>query len=87
MKRFYKSQGIKAPIDYTTHIRKSNLVQSIEINRAYEINKWLEKHDVTHWVAIDDLDMGNYLTNFVKTDPSVGLTKEIIQEAMNYLSH
>ena len=86
MKVFYKRQGINLPIDYTTHIKKP-ITMPYAFHRACEINKWLEKHnDITHWVAIDDLDMTSYLTNFVKTDPAVGLTKEIIEEAMNYLS-
>lgn len=86
MKVFYKRQGIKPPIDYTTHMKKP-ITMPYAFHRACEINKWLEKHDdVTHWVAIDDLDMRNYLTNFVKTDPAVGLTLDKIEEVLKYLS-
>lgn len=86
MKTFYTCQGIKAPIDYTTHKRSTNLKGTIAFMRACEINNWLAMHKVTHWVAIDDLDMTSYLTNFVRTDPAVGLTVEKLEEILNYLS-
>ena len=87
MKIFYMSQNIKAPIDYTTHIKKPIIVP-YAFHRACEIKNWLEKHnDITHWVAIDDLDMSPYLTNFVKTDPAVGLTSEKIKEALKFLEN
>jgi hypothetical protein len=42
-------------------------MSAIESNRVNEISGWLNKHpEVTHWVAIDDLDLSK-LPNFVHT--------------------
>lgn len=88
---YYESQGIiKKPIGYTPTSLPGNLeyfhnhFSSTELGqtRSYEILDWLSNHpEVTHWVAIDDLDMsvrngeisGNYqwgLENFVHTPKS-----------------
>ena len=62
---FYTEQGIiKKPIGFTTDLwRKGEQStfsgESLEENRIREINNWLNEHQgITHWVAIDDLDMG-----------------------------
>ena len=65
---YYESQGIaKRPIA-VTHIY-SDIYPSewsafrrfradLELERSMEIQHWLENHpEITHWVAIDDLDM------------------------------
>lgn len=55
---------VKAPIDVTpTHLHytsKFGLTKSdLEGNRISEIKKWLGDHpEVTNWVAVDDLDLG-----------------------------
>ena len=64
---YYISQGIiKRPID-TTDIFKDIFPKEwsvlrfradLELERSMEINHWLENHpEVTHWVAVDDLNM------------------------------
>jgi hypothetical protein len=59
---FYTNQGIKKPIGYTP----SSPGKDYAKERSLEILEWLEKHsEVTKWVSIDDLDMRNYLQNFV----------------------
>jgi hypothetical protein len=63
----FKEYGvIKSPIDVTPdEVLKK--MSAIESNRVSEINGWLNNHtDVTHWVAIDDLDLSK-LPNFVHT--------------------
>ena len=61
MKQFYLKQNIKEPISYTKYFNNGVNAEK----RANEINIWLEEHkEVTNWVAIDDLDMRSYLTNF-----------------------
>ena len=87
---YYESQGIiKKPIGVTKEIGGIDFKKydkmpwnrdlDLEQHRSLEILEWLEAHpEVTHWVAIDDLDMsarygevsGNLswgLTNFVHT--------------------
>ena len=90
MGEYYEQQGIiKKPIDFTP--REYNVPEKqewhpdweLEASRTLEIQEWLKDHpEVTHWVAIDDLDMsfketssnrsgtGWGLTNFVHT-PSI----------------
>ena len=62
---YYESQGIiKRPIDFTGNVIDESKVTwhrnwDLEGTRSLEIQAWLEQHPkVTHWVAIDDLNMG-----------------------------
>jgi len=64
---YYISQGvIKRPIDTTGMFKDLFPAEwsalrfraELELERSMEINDWLENHpEVTHWVAVDDLDM------------------------------
>lgn len=64
---YYESQGIiKRPIAVTDRFEDLfpkewsafRFRADLEIERYMEINHWLEHHpEVTHWVAVDDLDM------------------------------
>jgi len=91
---YYLSKGvIKAPIDMTAHTKdidpdwwkRFHNYAHIEHERVIEIKYWLNQHpEVTHWVAVDDLNLGIYdkkpfeneifnhdgLTNFVLTPNS-----------------
>jgi hypothetical protein len=74
MGKYYESQGIKKkPIDFTPFFRDLqaagkipgyddfvwNRTDQLEQERHFEILEWLKEHpEVTHWVAIDDLNMG-----------------------------
>jgi hypothetical protein len=63
----FKEYGvIKSPIGVTPdEVLKK--MSALESNRVSEINGWLTNHpEVTHWVAIDDLDL-SALPNFVHT--------------------
>jgi hypothetical protein len=62
---YYESQGIiKRPIDFTGNVIDESKVTwhrnwDLEGTRSLEIQDWLSEHpEVTHWVAIDDLNMG-----------------------------
>jgi len=88
MGEYYIHQGIlKKPIGFTGNELRSDSKffdarTDLEETRAHEIGIWLYEHpEVTHWVAVDDLDMsarygdisGNLkwgLTNFVHTPRS-----------------
>ena len=64
---YYLSQGvIKKPYDVTGMFKdlfprewaSLRFRADLELERFMEIQNWLENHpDVTHWVAVDDLDM------------------------------
>jgi len=75
MKEMYITRGIKPPIDYTPDLKDfnegeysllkwRNLYDTI---RVHEINEYLKNNpDVTHWVAVDDMNLSD-LENFVMT--------------------
>lgn len=60
MQLFYLSQGLKAPIDYTPKNKSSKAHI-----RADEIKEWLHNNETHKWISVDDLDMRNFLDNFV----------------------
>ena len=99
MRELYKIRGIKkSPIDYTTSLTFNTSSFSSSYpdpneTRSYEIKDWLKEHpEVTHWVAVDDLDMSNHfgpisgnhiwgLDNFVHTPrSSEGIKQSGIKE-------
>lgn len=65
---YYISQGIiKKPIGFTKKLGQFDVPEEFpwsrqwdrEQTRCLEIQQWLKEHtEVTHWVAIDDLNMG-----------------------------
>jgi hypothetical protein len=79
---FHQFGVIKGPIDFTPVLQTTTKRSDIRVD---EINLWLSKHpEVTKWVAIDDMDLGEKigsvssnsnggLTNFVKTREREGL--------------
>jgi len=44
-------------------------IQQLEECRAYEINKYVAEHNLTNWIAIDDLDLSTWISpeHFVRT--------------------
>lgn len=74
---YYEQQGIiKKPIAYVDPIQYDKLPNNkyyyAEDIRSIEINTYLENHpEITHWVAIDDMDMR--YDNFKKGKTSQGL--------------
>lgn len=75
MRKMYVTRGIKPPIDLTPNMKDfdemgfglykwKNFYEAI---RVTEIKEWLKNHtEVTHWVAVDDMDLSK-LENFVMT--------------------
>jgi hypothetical protein len=112
MGEYYESQGIKKkPIAFTKKLIDSDVPQNfvwssrweLEQERSIEINQYLIDHpEITHWVAVDDLNMGIPqkheswgdmemdwgLTNFVLTPKgSEGIKQSGIKEKiLNFLS-
>lgn len=75
MIEMYKTRGIKPPIDYTPDMKGFNESEYellkwrnlYETIRVHEINEYLKNHpEITHWVAVDDMDLSK-LENFVMT--------------------
>ena len=65
---YYESQGIvKKPIAFTKNLGECEVPKNfpwsrtydLEQSRSLEIKQYLQDHpEITHWVAVDDLDMG-----------------------------
>lgn len=87
---YYESQGItKRPISFTERYHYTNWKEEgfipedfgfsrtddLEQQRHFEIKRWLRDHpEVTHWVAIDDLNMGIEInTSYGPTERDWGL--------------
>jgi hypothetical protein len=82
MSEFYHAQGvIKPPIDSTAWLPNYS---NYHEQRAHEIADWLEQHPtVTHWVAVDDLYLGSWLTNFVwAKNVHLGITDPDVQQQL-----
>lgn len=104
---YYESQGIiKKPIDFTDYIIDSSYIinsrkTELEETRIYQIQDWLKLHPkVTHWVAVDDLDMSEHyegepkkllfgLNNFVHTPKNREGIKQtgVKEKIINFLTN
>lgn len=101
MGEYYEAQGIvKKPIAFTPDLKYFDLTTYdlfmwkgwLERARCLEIQRWLSENDVSHWVAVDDLNMSNEflqsgLNNFVLTPRSNEGIKQcnIKNEIINFL--
>lgn len=57
------------------------------IERCFEIQEWLDRHEeVEDFVILDDDKKANIDGHFFPTDPNVGLTKEIADQIISYLN-
>jgi hypothetical protein len=80
MCEFYQKQGIeKMPLAYTDWLPGAATYHE---QRAGEINAWLGQHpETTHWCAVDDLYMANWLTNFAwAKNVHLGINDPLIQK-------
>ena len=73
MGEYYESQGLKKkPIGFTKFLQDCEVPQNfpwsrtydLEQSRSLEIKQYLQDHpEITHWVAVDELNMGIPQTN------------------------
>ena len=89
---YYMKQGmIKKPIAVTDIFKDIfpkewnafRFRADLELERSMEINHWLENHpEVTHWVAVDDLNMSvEFLSKYFldgESDKKPGLTNFVL---------
>ena len=90
---YYESQGIiKRPIAVTDQFKDLfpkewnafRFRAELELERSMEIGHWLENHpEVTHWVAVDDLNMSpeflsKYFTNSEDEAKNPGLSNFVL---------
>ena len=89
---YYISQGIiKRPVDVTDIFKDLfpkewnafRFRAELELERSMEIGHWLENHpEVTHWVAVDDLNMSSeFLSKYFsdgESDKNPGLSNFVL---------
>ena len=89
---YYISQGIiKRPVDATDIFKDLfpkewsafRFRAELELERSMEIGNWLENHpEVTHWVAVDDLNMSSeFLSKYFsdgESDKNPGLSNFVL---------
>ena len=89
---YYISQGIiKRPVDATDIFKDLfpkewsafRFRAELELERSMEIGHWLENHpEVTHWVAVDDLNMSSeFLSKYFsdgESDKNPGLSNFVL---------
>jgi hypothetical protein len=95
---YYLSKGVvKAPIDVTPNTKDIDpdawsglrYRATLELERSIEIKHWLKHHsEVTHWVAIDDLNMSTehlsqYFTHADNLDQKPGLANFVLTPRSN----
>ena len=87
---YYESQGIiKRPIEFTANVIDQSKVTwtrnwDLEGTRSLEIQDWLEQHpEVTHWVAIDDLNMGKTGVYYTEFEHEWGLDNFVLTPSSN----
>jgi histidinol phosphatase-like enzyme len=78
--KIFKFNGVKkSPIEFTTNdmVSFGNIVK----NRAYQIGKYIQDHNITNYVVIDDLNISSFMSitndqdKFVLTDDFEGIKK------------
>ena len=53
---------------------------SLSDDRQWEIKKYIENHNITKWVAIDDYNLKDLSPNFVQTNDIEGLKEKGIKK-------
>lgn len=81
LKEKFKDEGITGQVVDCTDLSGDSETPGI---RVTEINSYIEKHDITKYVIIDDIDFG-FLSNFIKTNPMKGLNPTLAKEAECFL--
>lgn len=69
--------------DTTVHLMPEKMSMP-PVERCFEIQEWLDRHEVEKFAILDDDKKANIEGHFFKTDPDVGLTKEIADSIVKY---
>jgi hypothetical protein len=91
MKEIFAWNGVRATILDFSGLENSIVIPSNRArDRAREIQDWLaaKNADKTlRWCAVDDLDLGDALENFVRCDPYVGIKDpEVVSHVIKILT-
>ena len=85
LSQIFVINGVNAVVDGVTPSSWGVMftsLQQLEECRAYEINKYVKEHEITKWVAIDDLDLKAWIPeNFVRcTHASEGIKQSGVKD-------
>lgn len=77
---FAENGVLQGPIGFTSN-SKLYTADKLEEGRTAEIREWVDRHGVTNWVAVDDLDLFELGNHFVHCKrPQMGLKQSGIKE-------
>ncbi len=69
--------------DTTVHLMPEKMSMP-PVERYFEIQEWLDRHEVEKFAILDDDKRANIEGHFFQTDPDIGLTKEIADSVVEY---
>ena len=77
----FKFNGVKKSPEFVTHKLKRKMSSDLEDDRAHQIIDFKRKHNLTNWVAIDDLDLSFSLgDHFFLTKSNDGIKRQNLKE-------
>lgn len=72
----------KSPIAVTDEI-KYRMSSDLEIDRIYQIDRFLKNNEIKNWVCVDDLDLkSDIVINFVRVETEFGLSADGVKEKL-----
>ena len=79
----FKWNGVsKSPIAVTDEY-KYRFSSYGDIDRVYQIDRFLKNNSIKNWVAVDDLDLkSDIVTNFVQVDGEEGISAKGVKEKL-----
>lgn len=73
---------VKSPIAITDQ-EKYKLSSNNEIDRIYQIDRFLKNNDIKNWVVVDDMNLiSDIVPNFVQIKSEFGLSEDGIKEKL-----
>lgn len=83
LNEIFKWNGvIQSPVDVTDTLKRS-FSSSSDIDRIFQIGRYLENNSIKKWVAVDDLNLNSDIVkNFVLVEEEEGISQEGIKEKL-----
>lgn len=75
-----REAGITAPVKGRTDWEIMGMSSGPSIDRMHQILRFIDRHDVSRWIAIDDMDL--HLDEQVQTDERTGITDADVERAI-----
>ena len=71
--KIFKYNGVIKSPEATTSFSKWKMSSSLQLDRIKQIEQYVHYSEITHWVAIDDLNLSDLGDRFVRTTDNEGL--------------